>query len=93
MDIENIVKQMTQNSKKFYQNSDNEKDIIKVTEHRDFLRGLYNQIPEKYRTKREKEVAKILKRAVKFFSKQIRKHEKKLKGGIIKRFIKWAKEI
>jgi len=71
-DIEEIVKQMTEASKKFYQDKSCERNIQKCIQHRDFLQGLMDKVqhtPD--RSKRALEVMGILNDAIVYFSKQI----------------------
>ena len=74
IDIESIVNQMTEASKKFYQDPKGEKNIQKCIQHRDFLQKLYCeavQIPDKTGSARVLEVMKILKDGVDYFNKKI----------------------
>lgn len=74
MDIESIAEQMTEASKKFYQDPKGEKNIQKCIQHRDVMQKLLDEVNEiQDRSARVMEVFGILNDAVVYFNKVITK--------------------
>jgi ribosomal protein S15P/S13E len=74
IDIESIAKQMTEASKKFYQDQTAERNIQKCIQHRDFLLKLLKEIETAFmgeKSKRVMEVSGILFGGVEYFNEKI----------------------